>query len=228
VKSNESENGVDGLDDDRGITRTVSDSSDSNMSDAEVNMDITKDNPIHHSQVEKSNKMYSRAMSSSYCQVNNINNQEIIQIFTFQANKATLSKTSHKKLVDIRSLSTPDLNQFDSEVSRFMIYIEINALYIQVTSPYVSLEMLDEPDYKGIAQHRSPNHRIYSSDSSSDSSSGIQMMTKPKLLKRPRRTATSVVRGRLMKSTSVDKVSIMNLQYSYWNYSSSGLSQHTR
>ena len=173
--------------------------------------------------------MYSRAMSSSYCQVNNINNQQIIQIFTFQANKATLSKTSHKKLVDMRSLSTPDFKQFDSsEVSRLMIYTEFNALYIQVTSPYVSLEMLDEPDYKAIAQHRSPNHRIYSSDSSSDSSSGIQIMTKPKLLKRPRRTATSVVRGRLTKSTSMDKVSIMNLQYSYWNYSSSGLSLHTR
>ena len=43
MKSNGSENGVDGLDDHRGsITRTVSDSSDSNMSDAEVNMDIRK------------------------------------------------------------------------------------------------------------------------------------------------------------------------------------------
>ena len=137
--------------------------------------------------------------------------RKIIQIFTFQENKAALSKTKHKKLVDIRSLSTPDLKLFDSsEVSRQMVYIEINALYIQVTSPYVSLEMLDEPDYKAIARHRSPNHRIYSSDSSSDSSTGIQMMTKPKLLKRPRRTATSVVRGRLTKSTSVDKVSNMS------------------
>ena len=48
MKSNESENGVDGLDDDRGITRTVSDSSDSNMSEAEVDMDIPIDNTIHH------------------------------------------------------------------------------------------------------------------------------------------------------------------------------------
>ena len=109
-----------------------------------------------------------------------------------------------------------------------MIYIEINTFSIQVTSPYVSLEMLDEPDFKAIGQHRSPNHRIYSSDSSSDSSTGIQMITKPKLLKRPRRTAAGVVRGRLMKSTSVDKVSTMNLQYSYPLYSFSGLSLHTR
>ena len=69
-----------------------------------------------------------------------------------------------------------------------MIYIETNTLYIQVTSPYVSLEVLDEPDYKAIAQHRSPNHRIYSSDS------------------------------------HVDSVGIMNLQYYYQSYSSSGLS----
>ena len=149
-------------------------------------------------------------MSSSYCQVRTLITKIII-IFNFQGNIAALSKTKHKKLADVRSLSTPDFKQFDSsEVSRLMIYIKINNLYIQVTSPYVSLEMLDEPDYKAIAQHRSPNHRIYSSDSSSDSSTGIQMMTKPKLLKRPRRTAASVVRGRLTKSTSVDKVSNMS------------------
>ena len=50
--------------------RTVSDSSDSNMSDAEVDIihdytNITDDNV----KVDKAHKMYSRTMSSSYCQV---------------------------------------------------------------------------------------------------------------------------------------------------------------
>ena len=49
MKSNESENDVDGLGDHRGsITRTVSDSSDSNMSDAEVDMVIPINNNINN------------------------------------------------------------------------------------------------------------------------------------------------------------------------------------
>ena len=77
--------------------------------------------------------------------------------------------------------------------------------------------MLDDPDYKEVKQKRSPIPKVYSSDSSSDSSSGIQIVTKPKMLKRPKRP----VRGRLMKSSSVDKVnftkcSILALCYVLW------------
>ena len=82
-------------------------------------------------------------------------------------------------------------------------HIRFIVFYVQVSSPYVSLEMLDDPDYQA-KQHRAPHPPIYSTDSSSDSSCGIQIMTKPKLLKRPKRGG----KGRLMKSSSVDKVTI--------------------
>ena len=159
--------------------------------------------------------MYSRAMSSSYCQVKKLLSEKYFKSLHFRQTKQHCPKLSTRNwwISEVWAHRTSSYLILLRFLDRW--YIEINALYIQVTSPYVSLEMLDEPDYKAIARHRSPNHRIYSSDSSSDSSTGIQMMTKPKLLKRPRRTATSVVRGRLTKSTSVDKVSNMNLQYSY-------------
>ena len=52
-----------------------------------------------------------------------------------------------------------------------------------------------------------PNYQIYSSDSSSDSSVGKHIQAKPKLLKRPKKSSTNLTRGRLMKSSSIDKVS---------------------
>ena len=94
-----------------------------------------------------------------------------------------------------------------------MIYHICIDLYVQVSSPYVSLEMLDDPDYIEAKEQRSPNHRIYSSDSSTDTSSGIQMVVKPKLLKRPKRPVNKIVRGRLTKSSSNNKVSIIKFHY---------------
>lgn len=108
-------------------------------------------------------------------------------------------------LVDLRSLSTPDFQQLSSSEVLGVEYphISFTLSIVQVSSPYVSLEMLDDPDYQ-TKHHRAPHPQIYSTDSSSDSSCGIQIMTKPKLLKRPKRPG----KGRLMKSSSVDKVSI--------------------
>ena len=71
VKSNDSDPIENGFDDHRNsLTRTVSDSSDSNMSDAEVKKSIRfKISKTAYCQVDKCHKMYSRTMSSSYCQV---------------------------------------------------------------------------------------------------------------------------------------------------------------
>ena len=120
MKSNAS---VDGLDDHiDSITRTVSDSSDSNMTDAEVEMDIPIHKTIHHF------PGWEESQDVQPCNVlfllpgQNINKQQIVKILTFHGNKATLSKTKHKELMDMRS--TPDLKHFDSsEVSSLMIYI---------------------------------------------------------------------------------------------------------
>ena len=135
--------------------------------------------------------MYSRAMSSSYC----------------QENMSTLTRRKHKKLVDLRSVSTPDFKQLDS--SEVWEKAEIESLFlfsiVQVSSPYVSLEMLDEPQMKeDRPQHSSSKYQVYSSESSSsDSCSRSQIPVKSKFIKRPRRPG----RGRLMKSSSVDKES---------------------
>eukprot|EP00090_Calanus_glacialis_P013441 TRINITY_DN22103_c0_g1_i1.p1 TRINITY_DN22103_c0_g1~~TRINITY_DN22103_c0_g1_i1.p1 ORF type:complete len:225 (-),score=59.44 TRINITY_DN22103_c0_g1_i1:399-1049(-) len=129
-------------------------------------------------EVDKAHKMYSRTMSSSYCQ-----------------DKRTGLKTKHKKLIEIRSLSTPNFKQADDS---------------EVLSPYVSLEMLDDPNYKATKPIQSPKYQkgasgLYDSESSSDSGSGLQMLGKPKLFKRPIRPAANKRRGCLTKSISVDK-----------------------
>jgi len=147
-------------------SRTLSDSSDSNMSDVEV---------------DKSHKIYSCTMSSSYC----------------KGDKTIQTKNKDKKLADLRSLSTPDFKQFNCA---------------QVSSPYVSLEMLDDPAHEGAKSSPSPPRHSHSffeglSESSSDSSSGLQMLGKPKLFKRPIRPAAYKGKGRISKSMSVDKES---------------------
>ena len=86
--------------------------------------------------------------------------------------------------------------------------------FFQVSSPYVSLEMLDDPAHEGAKSSPSPPRHSHSffeglSESSSDSSSGLQMLGKPKLFKRPIRPAAYKGKGRLSKSMSVDKVSLL-------------------
>ena len=130
--------------------------------------------------------------------------------------KRTGLKTKHKKLIEIRSLSTPNFKQADdSEVSFLILGVFEDCLYHQVLSPYVSLEMLDDPNYKAAKPIQSPKYQkrasgLYDSESSSDSGSGLQMLGKPKLFKRPIRPAANKRRGCLTKSISVDKVSTSN------------------
>ena len=72
--------------------------------------------------------------------------------------------------------------------------------------------MLDDPKYKANKPAQSPSYLrgpsgLYDSESSSDSGSGLQMLGKPKLFKRPIRPAANKRRGCLTKSVSVEKVS---------------------
>ena len=133
--------------------------------------------------------------------------------------KRTGLKTKHKKLIEIRSLSTPNFKQADdSEVSFLILGVFKDCLYHQVLSPYVSLEMLDDPNYKATKPIQSPKYQkgasgLYDSESSSDSGSGLQMLGKPKLFKRPIRPAANKRRGCLTKSINVDKVSTSNYKY---------------
>jgi hypothetical protein len=76
--------------------------------------------------------------------------------------------------------------------------------------------MLDDPNYEANKPAQYPNYLtgpsgLYDSGSSSDSGSGLQMLGKPKLFKRPIRPAANKRRGCLTKSISVDKVSAQKI-----------------
>ena len=87
-------------------------------------------------------------------------------------------------MVDLRSLSTPNFKNLE---------------HVESASPYVSLELLDcdtDSDSEGELQDDSSDSAISKqipvfpskendSSSSTDTSSGIQMFRKPKIIKRP-------------------------------------------
>ena len=157
-------------------SRTVSDSSDSHHSDVEVCIlrtgELDGNCKKYCLQVERSRKIYNRAlMSMSICADNRDHQSK--------------TKLENKKMLELRSFSTPNFKNLEAAES---------------ASPYFSLEMLDcdntDTDSDTEGQHDSSDSSISiknstfpskekDSSSSTDTSSGVQMFRKPKIIKRP-------------------------------------------
>ena len=123
-------------------------------------------------QVERSRKIYNRAMMSrSICE----NSRE----------HQSKTKLENKKMLELRSFSTPNFKNLEA---------------VESASPYFSLEMLDcdntDTDSEADGQSESSDSSISiknstfpskenDSSSSTDTSSGVQVFRKPKMIKRP-------------------------------------------
>ena len=85
--------------------------------------------------------------------------------FQAQAGKIEFEKTKRKKLVNFRSLSTPDFKLYSTEVRclKFEVIVQ-NILSPQVSSPYVNLEMLDDPECIEAIQSLSRCHQTFPSN----------------------------------------------------------------
>ena len=128
-------------------------------------------------QVERSRRMYNRAlMSRSICEDS-------------REHRQSKTKLENKKMLELRSFSTPNFKNLEAAES---------------ASPYFSLEMLDcdntdtdsDTDGQNDSKESTSDSSISiknsafpskekDSSSSTDTSSGVQMFRKPKIIKRP-------------------------------------------